>query len=131
MTGIEQLCLVTILALLEYSVFGVMVGRARDKYGIEAPATTGNPEFERYFRVHQNTLESLIVFVPAVWMFALMWNNTRLAVMLGLIFILGRLLYAVGYIRNPASRAPGMIITMLVNATLIIGSLIPFLRNLF
>ena len=65
--GFHSLALVTVLALIEYMILGVMVGQARGRYKIEAPATTGDPMFERYFRVHQNTLESLIVFLPALW----------------------------------------------------------------
>ena len=71
MGGYHELELVTLLALLEYSILGAMVGRARQTYGVEAPATTGNPDFERYFRVHENTLEALIVFIPAFWIFSL------------------------------------------------------------
>ena len=78
MLGGHALEIVTLLALLEYSILGVMVGRARQTYGVEAPATTGNPDFERYNRVHVNTLEALIVFLPAVWIFSLSVNyHTR------------------------------------------------------
>src|SRR5258705_2579447 len=70
----HELEMITVLALLEYSILGVMVARARGRYGVAAPATTGNPDFERYFRVHENTLEALIVFIPAVWIFALEGN---------------------------------------------------------
>jgi glutathione S-transferase len=111
------------LALLEYLVLGAMVGRARVKYKVEAPATTGDPTFERYFRVHQNSLEALIVFIPAVWMFAHFLSNS-VAIALGLIFIVGRIIYAVGYVRAPEKRGAGAGITLLVNATLVIGALV-------
>jgi len=87
----HELAMITVLALLEYSVLGAMVGRARQKYGVEAPATTGNPDFERYFRVHENTLESLIVFLPAVWIFSLTVNY-HFGVALGALFLIARII---------------------------------------
>ena len=114
---------VTALALLEYSVLGVMVGRARVKHGVEAPATTGHPEFERYFRVHQNTLEQLVVFIPALWMFATVVNAPT-AVALGLVFVVARAIYAAGYVKDPKRRGPGAMLTFGVNIILVVGALI-------
>ncbi|MGH7949045.1 MAG: MAPEG family protein [Candidatus Binataceae bacterium] len=114
---------VTALALLEYSVFATLVGRARAKYGVPAPAITGHPEFERYFRVQQNTLEQLVVFVPALWIFA-SYVNAPTAVALGLVFVVARAIYAMGYIKEPKRRAPGAMLTFGVNAILVVGALI-------
>lgn len=119
----RELELVTLLALLEYAILGVMVGRARIKYGVEAPATTGNPEFERYFRVHVNTLESLIVFLPAVWIFSYAVNY-HIGVALGVLFIIARIIYANGYLNAAAKRAPGAIATGIINIILVLGSVI-------
>jgi glutathione S-transferase len=115
--------MVTVLALLEYAVLGGLVGRARGRFGIKAPATTGHPEFERYFRVHQNTLEALIVFIPALWLFAIFVSNP-VAIALGLLFLLARVIYALGYIRAPERRAPGAAMTALINAILLLGALV-------
>lgn len=123
MAGLHELELVTLLALLEYSVLGVMVGRARQRYGVEAPATTGNPDFERYFRVHENTLEALIVFIPAVWIFSLAVNY-HIGVALGVLFIIARIIYAQGYLTAAAKRGPGAIATAAINTILVLGSLI-------
>ena len=123
MYGTHGLEIVTLLALLEYSILGAMVGRARQKYGVEAPATSGNPDFERYFRVHVNTLESLIVFIPAVWIFSLTVSY-HFGVALGLLFVIARIIYASGYLSAPAKRAPGAIATFAINAILVLGSLI-------
>ncbi|MGO9595975.1 MAG: MAPEG family protein [Steroidobacteraceae bacterium] len=123
MYGTHGLEIVTLLALLEYSILGAMVGRARQKYGVEAPATTGDPDFERYFRVHVNTLESLIVFIPALWIFSLTVNY-HFGVALGLLFVIARIIYASGYLSAPAKRAPGAIATFAINAILVLGSLI-------
>ncbi len=123
MYGTHGLEIVTLLALLEYSILGAMVGRARQKYGVEAPATTGDPDFERYFRVHVNTLESLIVFIPALWIFSLTVSY-HFGVALGLLFVIARIIYASGYLSAPAKRAPGAIATFAINAILVLGSLI-------
>jgi glutathione S-transferase len=111
------------LALIEYLLLGFMVGRARGTYNVPAPATTGDPVFERYFRVHQNTLESLIVFIPALWLFAT-YLNIPIAIALGLIFVAARIIYAAGYIKAPENRAAGAGLTFLVNAALVIGGLV-------
>jgi glutathione S-transferase len=121
--GYHELELVTLLALLEYSILGVMVGRARQTYGVEAPATTGNPDFERYFRVHANTLEALIVFVPAVWIFSLTVNY-HFGVALGLLFVIARIMYAQGYLSAAAKRGPGAIASAAINGILVLVSLI-------
>jgi glutathione S-transferase len=123
MDGFHELGIVTLLALLEYTVLGVMVGRARGTYGVEAPATTGNPDFERIFRVHVNTLEHLIVFIPAVWIFSLTINY-HLGVILGLLFVIARIVYAQGYISAAGKRATGAVATAAINATLVLCSLI-------
>jgi glutathione S-transferase len=123
MAGLHELELVTVLALLEYAVLGAMVGRARQTYGVEAPATTGNPDFERYFRVHQNTLESLIVFIPAVWIFSLAVNY-HIGVALGVLFLIARIIYAQGYLTAAAKRGPGAIATAAINGILVLVSLI-------
>src|SRR5271169_2693943 len=121
--GYHELELVTLLALLEYSILGVMVGRARQTYGVEAPATTGNPDFERYFRVHENTLESLIVFLPAVWIFSLTVNY-HFGVALGLLFVIARIMYAQGYLSAAAKRGPGAIASAAINGILVLVSVI-------
>ena len=123
MEGYHELAIVTLLALLEYSILGVMVGRARQTYGVEAPATTGNPDFERYFRVHENTLEALIVFVPAVWIFSLSVNY-HLGVLLGLLFVIARIVYAAGYLSAASKRGAGAIATALITGILVVVPLI-------
>jgi uncharacterized membrane protein YecN with MAPEG domain len=120
---VEAVFAVILLALLEYSVLGALVGRARMKHGIQAPATTGSAEFERTFRVHQNTLESLIVFVPGIYIFGL-YANPYWAAALGIVFIVGRAMYARAYIADAAKRGPGAIVSYAVNGVLIFGGLL-------
>jgi len=114
---------ITGLALLEYLIFGFLVGRARTTYHVDAPATTGDATFERYFRVHQNSMESLVVFLPALWIFAFDASKS-IAIALGLIFLAGRIIYAAGYISAPEKRAPGALITFTINGLLVLGAIV-------
>jgi glutathione S-transferase len=117
------------LALIEYSVMAALVGRARNQYGIKAPATTGHADFERINRVHINTLENLIIFVPAVCIFGLYVSEIWGAV-LGAVFVLARAIYAVGYTRAADKRGIGAGITGIVNLVLIVGGLVGLVRAL-
>jgi uncharacterized MAPEG superfamily protein len=122
--------LVIILALLEYMVFGYLVGRARHTYGVHAPAITGHPMFERYMRVHQNTLEQLVVFVPSVWLFS-MYMSAKVGALLGLVFIASRALYAVTYVRDPGMRRAGIASTGVVLVVLLAGACFGAMKSLF
>jgi len=113
--------LVTALALIEYMVFTGFVGWARGRFGVDAPAISGHPEFERYFRVQQNTLEQLIVFLPALWIFA-QFVSAPIATALGAAFIVGRLLYFRSYVRDPKSRTIGFVIGYLSVVILVLGA---------
>lgn len=119
----EILAIVSMLAIVEYLVFGMMVGAARGKYGIDAPATSGNEMFERHYRVHYNTLEQLIVFLPSLWVFGY-YIGQFWAAGLGVIYLLGRIIYAVLYVKDPARRAPGVLISMLPCWILVAGGLV-------
>src|SRR5882762_9314086 len=88
--------LVTLLALALYFSTGLMVAKARQKFGVVLPATTGHTDFERVFRVQQNTLEWMPIFLPALWLFALYVGDVWAAA-LGLIWVVGRLIYIRGY----------------------------------
>jgi glutathione S-transferase len=120
---------VVILSLIEYLVFCVLVGRARAKYAIAAPAVAGNEMFERYFRVQQNTLEQLIVFIPAVLLFA-RYTSTLWAAILGVAFVIARIVYAAGYISAPQRRGTGAGISFLCEVLLVLGALIGIARSL-
>ena len=114
---------VTLLALLQFVVMGIMVGRARGLYGVKAPATTGHEQFERWFRVHYNTLEKLIVFLPSLWLFGY-YVGQYYAAGLGGIYLIGRLLYAVTYTRDPATRGLGTLLSDLPMVIMLLGGLI-------
>jgi glutathione S-transferase len=123
MRGVQ---IVIVLALIEYLILGVNVGRARARYNVKAPAMTGDPIFERHFRVHQNTLEQLIIFIPALLIFAA-YASTRFAFILGVAFLIARIIYAYGYVRDPEQRAIGAGLTFVINGILVVGSLLGLL----
>lgn len=114
--------IVTALALIQFVVFGFKVGRARAKFGVQAPATTGNENFERCFRVQQNTLEQLIVFLPALYLFS-RYFDPAWAACLGVPYLVGRELYAASYLKNPAKRGLGFGLTFLSTVILLAGGL--------
>ena len=113
---------IAMLALVEYLYFTVEVGRARGRSGLQAPAVTGDPHFERVFRAQQNTLEQLIVFLPALFA-AGYFVHELYAVAAGFAFLVGRALYFRRYVADPARRGPGMIITLVANVVLVLGAL--------
>jgi uncharacterized membrane protein YecN with MAPEG domain len=118
----EYVALVILLALVEYAAFGGLVGWARGKYRVDAPAVSGHPVFERYFRVHQNTLEQLVMFVPAIWLFGTYVDATW-AALLGLVFVVARVLYLLGYVKDPAKREIGFALSSLSVVVLLLGAL--------
>lgn len=115
--------IVAILAVMQFFAFGILVGRARAKYGIDAPATSGHPDFERAFRVQMNTLEQLVGFLPALLIAGQYWSNGMIAA-IGGVYLIGRLVYRQQYLNNPASRAPGFLLTVLPTGILLMAALI-------
>ena len=98
--------LVTCLSILCYFYTSILVSRARTAFGIKAPAVSGNPDFERAFRVQMNTLEWMPIFLPSLWLFAF-YINDALAAALGVVWIVGRVLYVTGYSQAAAKRGLG------------------------
>jgi glutathione S-transferase len=121
--------IVTVVALLQFFWLSLQVGRARGRYGVPAPATTGNDVFERHFRVHMNTLEQLVMFLPALWIFAA-YISPLWAAALGVVFILGRAIYAMSYVRDPKTRSLGFGLTLLPTFAMLIGILAWAIRAL-
>ena len=113
---------VSLLALLTYFWMGLQVGRARGKSGISAPAMTGDPLLERAIRVHYNTLEWLPLFLVSLWLFAIYWSELA-AAGVGVVWIVGRVLYSTGYMADPAKRETGFMIQSLSVAVLLFGAL--------
>ncbi len=114
---------VTALAIIEYMYFGVQVALARGRYEVPAPAMAGHPVFERTSRVQANTLEQLAAFLPGLWLFAV-HVHAGTAALLGLAFVVGRALYARGYVQDPARRGPGFLVGYVATAILVVGGLV-------
>jgi len=121
--------IVTALALLQFIVFGFKVGRARGRYGIKAPAISGNETFERHFRVQQNTLEQLIVFLPGLYLFS-HYYSPLVAAAIGVIYLIGREIYSMTYVKDPAKREIGYGLTFLPTVVLVLGGLFGAVRAL-
>jgi hypothetical protein len=111
MTTYPLTSLVTILALIVLTVFSGMVSLARGKYKVAAPATTGHPAFDSTYRVHVNTVEQIVTLMPVLWLCAF-WIGDSWAGLGGLIWCLGRLIYARGYFRHPEQREIGYYVTV-------------------
>ena len=118
----QAVAVVILLALLQYVVFAMLVGRARGKYGVKAPAVSGHEMFDRYFRVHQNTLELLVAAIPAMWLYGT-YVSTTWAAVLGLVYIVGRVAYLVGYVADPAKREIGFALSVMPVIVLLLGAL--------
>lgn len=112
--------LIILLLLIQYMVFSALTGRARVKFGIRAPDCAGHPSFERIYRVQMNTLEHLIVVIPALWICGLFFNPYWVGPLLGLVFFVARTLYAVGYVKNPKSRGLGMLLGSIASGALVL-----------
>jgi glutathione S-transferase len=121
--------LVITLALLEFLLFAWAVAQARVRYNVPAPATSGNADFERYFRVQMNTLEQLIIFIPSILLFA-RYINAHVAAALGALFIIGRAVYFQGYVKSAAGRHLGFNLSAIPNAALLLGAIIGAVRAL-
>jgi glutathione S-transferase len=122
--------IVTALAVLQFLWLTMRVGSARGKYGVKAPAVTGNDIFERHFRVQQNTLEQLIMFLPGLYLFS-RYFDPLYAAALGAFYLIGRTLYALSYVKNPGSRGAGFTTSFVPTIVLIAGGLIGAVIRVF
>jgi glutathione S-transferase len=113
--------IVSLLAIAFYFFLATRIARARRKFGIRLPATTGNPDFERIFRIHQNTLEWLPTFLVPLWLCAIYFNDSA-AAGLGLLWIAGRIVYFLGYRKAVERRLPGFFIQASACVLLFIGA---------
>jgi len=121
--------LIVLLALAEYIFFIMLVGATRGKYNVAAPATTGDKQWERYYRIQVNTTEQLILFLPALYAFATYVSPTW-AFWLGLVFLAGRVVYFIGYSKAGKNRMPGSLMSSFPSYIMAIGALIVLVLRL-
>ena len=119
----EAVAIVMALAVLQLFWFAFLVGKERVKHGVKAPAMSGHPEFDRAFRVHQNTAEQLIIFLPGIMLFAY-YVNPLIAAGLGAVFIIGRFVYRAGYMADASKRSTGFAISALPMVILVVGGML-------
>ncbi len=117
----------TLLALLLYASVSYNTATARGRYKVKAPAVTGNEQFERAYRVQMNTLEQLAFFLPSMWLYAATLNDVGAAVG-GVVWVVGRVIYAFSYLRDPASRSTGFTIAFVAAAGLFLGAVYGVIR---
>jgi glutathione S-transferase len=117
----------TLLVLLLHQYVTMMVAQARAKYGIKAPAVTGNEHFERAYRVQMNTVEQIVFFLPAMWLCAVLLSDIGAAVG-GVIWVIGRVIYAISYANDPTKRGPGIGIATLAQYALWLGAAVGLVR---
>ena len=122
--------IVALLAVIQMIVFGILVGAARGKYGIAAPAMTGNEHFERAVRVHMNTLEQLICFLPALLIAAVYWPPVYVAAV-GSVYLVGRVLFRQAYVADPKKRGVGFMLTFFPTTLLALAGLVGAVMRAF
>lgn len=122
MEDLHLVSIVTLVALILYFWMGLRVAGARRKSGIAAPAMSGDPLLERHLRVQGNTLEWLPIFLPSLWLFAFYWDDA-VAAAIGAVWVVGRIVYALGYVADPKKREAGFLIQTLAAAVLLFGAL--------
>ena len=119
----EAVTIVTVLALMQFYWFGIEVGKMRAMHNCKAPAITGHPDFERMFRVQQNTMEQLVMFLPVLWLFATTVNPLWAAGM-GVVYLVGRIIYRAAYVKDPAKRSLGFSVSVLPTSVMLVWVLI-------
>ena len=119
----ELLAIITVLILIQTLFFGFEVGKARGKYKIKAPAVSGDEMFDRHYRIHQNTIEQIVIFIPSLWLFGY-FVHMNIGAVLGLLFLIGRFIFRSAYLKDPASREIGFILGFLPIAICLLTTLL-------
>ena len=125
----EAVAIVTVLILMQAFLFAFQVGQARVKHGVNAPATSGHEDFDRAYRVHQNTMEQVILVIPALWIFGT-YVHELAAAGVGLLFLVARFIYRGSYLNDPSTRSLGFGLGALALGVLMIGGLIGAAMNM-
>lgn len=129
-TTLPYATIIVLLAILQLLYFATAVGRARGRHGVEAPAVSGDEHFERFHRAHQNTLEQIVIFIPAIFASAV-YGSFWATLIAGVAYLVGRMWYFRNYIKEPSSRGGGMLLTVAASIALIVSGLIGAIRFIF
>lgn len=120
--------LVAVLAVMQLIFFSLLVGNARGRYGVKAPAVSGHEMFERAYRVQMNTLELIVAFLPALLIASRYWPQTWVA-SAGAVYLVGRIIYWRSYTAAPETRGLGFGLSLLPIMALLIASVAGMVRN--
>ena len=115
--------IIAMLAIAQFMFFAIQVGNGRGKYGVKAPATTGHEQFDRLYRVQSNTLEQLVCFLPALFVAAVYWPPVYMAA-IGVAYLVGRTLYWLAYVKDPASRGTGFMVSFVAIVLLMLAAVV-------
>ena len=126
----NMIYLLILVSLLQYTYFTIKVGQGRGKYGVKAPAVTGNESWERLYRVQMNSQEQLLIFIPSIYFCAAYLSGT-VAQALGVLFIVFRFVYARSYVKDPASRSIGFAVSGVANIALLVGGIVGVMMAIF
>ncbi len=126
----ENVAFLVLISLIQYIYFAGRVGATRVKHEVKAPAVEGNEAWERLFRIQQNTLEQLIIFIPAIYIFSV-YLSAKWALIPGCIYLIGRQIYSMAYIKDPKTRTLGFGLTFLAQIILVLGGLFGVVRAMF
>lgn len=121
---------VAALAIVQYLSFGMLVGRARAKSGLKAPAMTGDAGFERMYRVQMNTIEVLVAYLPALYLASLFWPAFVVAP-IAAVYLIGRHLFWRAYVTDPAKRGLGFMLSIVPVFVLLIMALVGAVMGMF
>jgi glutathione S-transferase len=123
MTAYPFTTLTTIIAICLFFYMGLRVGLARTKYNVLAPATSGDPDWERLYRVQMNTLEFMPIFLPLLWLFSC-YHKDLWGALIGLVWVAGRIIYMLGYTKSTETRSTGFRIQLFATAALLVGTIV-------
>lgn len=121
--------IVTLIAIGFYFYLATRVAVARGKFNVKLPATTGNPDFERIFRIHANTLEWMPTFLVPLWLCAIFLSDIAAAIV-GAAWIVGRIWYFIGYSKAVEERLPGFFVQATACLLLFVGAVIGVVMRL-
>ena len=111
----------TLAVLAVYLWVSINAGRARATYNVSAPSMDGPLAFQSAQRVQANTVEQLVLLLPALWLCAVFLGD-RWAAAGGALWVVGRVIYALAYYRDPQQRSTGFGINVTAIVALMLGA---------
>lgn len=114
--------IVTLLVVAFYFFVATRVAVAHGKFGVKLPAMSGHPDFERIYRVQMNMLEWMPTFLLPLWLSAIYFSDAA-AALVGLLWLIGRVVYFLGYREAVEKRLPGFFVQSIACMLLFAGAI--------